>query len=82
MLELSWFTDRIGTQVLRNNKPVMIKDEKYAEYYHSLQEHKFTYMSDTFGGTKIDFDLPEVVLKHSSSPRVSFSDSVCTSCES
>lgn len=82
MHELSFFMANIGKTILRNNKPVEVRNEKDAKYFFELQDYKYTYtMSDDCGGTVIDFDLPEVVA--SSSPRVHYSmaDSMCISCE-
>lgn len=35
--ELEWFSKRIGTTILRNNKPFTIENQKYAEHLYATQ---------------------------------------------
>lgn len=37
--EITWFTDRIGAEVLRNNRVITINNDKEANYHYKLQTH-------------------------------------------
>lgn len=87
MHEISWFTARIGKDVVRSyagNDTVVtiLKGEKADKYMHELQAEGFTFRdtAQTIAEAQYDFELPVVEAKKSGKIRIHVSDEGCPSC--
>lgn len=69
MHPLSFFIERIGTTILCNDKPVGIKNETDAKYWHDTQ-------SKLVNGEPVRFKEMPI-----NKPRIHVGSSVCESCE-
>jgi hypothetical protein len=69
MHPLSFFTQRIGSSILCNDKPVEVKNSSDAQYWFDTQ-------SKLVNGEPVRFkEMP------TNKPRIHISDSACVSCE-
>ena len=65
-LPLSWFEQRVKTEVLRNGRPMKIVNKESAPYCYNLQGRGFTFQ---------DKEVPKPRI-HAGPP-----DAVCVACE-
>ena len=88
--DLDWFKARKGKEIIRmykdNETKVIINGEagdNYIDYFFNLQNEGFAFRDTgaTIAVQNYDFDLPEPDKKRAARPKISVSDSVCTSCE-
>lgn len=42
-VELQWFLDRLGCEVLRNGRPILVCDALWAEHLYSIQGELYSY---------------------------------------